>query len=443
MASKTSPTRTRPQSAKAKSPIGRFLGGIIKGLMWAWRGLGHLLGSVVRSLGNGAKDVDPALRIDGIGFLFFALALISAAGSWFKVDGWLTSAFLFVTESLFGAGHLIWPLFFLWLSIRSLRNPTEIQETSRISIGILGLVISLLGLWHIAQGAPGFDDGALAMNQAAGFFGVIITSPLISGVSTGFAIAILILFTFFSLLIITKTPLKQVPARIMSLVSLVKNRMPVRHKRLKPSQLLISTSKSLPKKRPLPPIRRRWPRSKTRSPRRRPTGWFRPALRTRRLVGCEPGRKGRRHFTSRMGPGVGVLFHHAEKQFDERRRRVGPLLEQVRRRRAKVRLNALGERALGERWPPREQVVEGAAERVDVGPVVDRGAVQLLWRHVVRRAGQHRLLTKALIAKTSEAKVEQLERAVARHQHVVGLDVAVNEPLRVGVVERVGQLIQN
>lgn len=231
MASKTSPTRTRPQSAKAKSPIGRFLGGIIKGLMWAWRGLGHLLGSVVRSLGNGAKDVDPALRIDGIGFLFFALALISAAGSWFKVDGWLTSAFLFVTESLFGAGHLIWPLFFLWLSIRSLRNPTEIQETSRISIGILGLVISLLGLWHIAQGAPGFDDGALAMNQAAGFFGVIITSPLISGVSTGFAIAILILFTFFSLLIITKTPLKQVPARIMSLVSLIKNRMPVREEK--------------------------------------------------------------------------------------------------------------------------------------------------------------------------------------------------------------------
>lgn len=228
MASKTSPTRTRPQAAKAKSPVGRFLGGIIKGLMWVWRGLGHILGSAVRSIGHGAKDVDPALRIDGIGFLFFGLALISAAASWFQVEGWLTGFFLTVTQSLFGAGHLIWPVFFVWLSLRALRNPDKIQETSRISIGLFGVVVALLGLWHIAQGAPGFEDGAQAMNSAAGVTGFVITAPLISAVSVGFAIAILILIMFFSLLIVTKTPLKQVPSRIAMLASLVKNRMPVR-----------------------------------------------------------------------------------------------------------------------------------------------------------------------------------------------------------------------
>lgn len=228
MASKTSPTRARPKAAKAKSPVGRFIGGIIKGLMWVWRGLGHLLGSAVRSIGNGAKDVDPELRIDGIGFLFFGLALISAAGSWLQVEGWLTSLLFTTSQSLFGAGHLIWPLFFLWLSIRALRNPDKIEETSRISIGFFGLLISFLGLWHIAQGAPGFEDGAVSMNAAAGFTGYIITAPLIAAVSVGFALAILVLIMFFSLLIVTKTPLKQVPNRIGLLIALVKNRMPVR-----------------------------------------------------------------------------------------------------------------------------------------------------------------------------------------------------------------------
>ncbi|MFN7974371.1 MAG: hypothetical protein U0166_18815 [Acidobacteriota bacterium] len=102
-------------------------------------------------------------------------------------------------------------------------------------------------------------------------------------------------------------------------------------------------------------------------------------------------------------------------------------------------------RALGqERWPPREELVEDAAERVEVGARVEELASRLLRRHVERRAGDlahhlHRLPELCVECLARQPEVHDHGHAVRRHEDVVGLQVAVQDPLAVEVGERRAQ----
>jgi hypothetical protein len=95
-----------------------------------------------------------------------------------------------------------------------------------------------------------------------------------------------------------------------------------------------------------------------------------------------------------------------------------------------------------------EELVEDAAERVDVGAVVDGAglAVPLLGRHVDGRADRvagARADEGLLVEDLGHAEVEHLHReppaARLRNQkQVVGLEVAVDDARAVGVTERIG-----
>ena len=109
-------------------------------------------------------------------------------------------------------------------------------------------------------------------------------------------------------------------------------------------------------------------------------------------------------------------------------------------------LNPLGERALRERGPPGEQVVERAAERVDVGACVGLVAVfGLLRRQVIGRA-EHllaMLLRQRLVVLAlgeGEAEVEDLHGAAGVEDQVRRLDVAMDESFLVGVLKAEGRL---
>ena len=93
----------------------------------------------------------------------------------------------------------------------------------------------------------------------------------------------------------------------------------------------------------------------------------------------------------------------------------------------------------GERRPPAQQLPQRRAERIEVGLRQRRGAGALLGRLVVRRprggggaagriAGDHR-----------DAEVAEARAAVGAEPDVVRLDVAVDDPVGVGVGERVGE----
>ena len=52
-----------------------------------WLGLAHAVGAVFRGIGQGAKNLDPAHRKDGVALLLLGLYLIDAAGTWSNLRG--------------------------------------------------------------------------------------------------------------------------------------------------------------------------------------------------------------------------------------------------------------------------------------------------------------------------------------------------------------------
>jgi hypothetical protein len=100
-----------------------------------------------------------------------------------------------------------------------------------------------------------------------------------------------------------------------------------------------------------------------------------------------------------------------------------------------------------ERRPPRDELVEDAAEGVQVGARVDGVAASLLRREVVRRADDRAGAGRdaALVAELRDAEVEDLREVLARarlHQHdVARLHVAVDDARVVRLGERAEHLL--
>ena len=92
-----------------------------------------------------------------------------------------------------------------------------------------------------------------------------------------------------------------------------------------------------------------------------------------------------------------------------------------------------------ERRPAGEQLVEQAAGGVDVGAGVDGLAAGLLGREVLRGADHGRGLghrRRRVADRAGDAEVHHLHVAARGEHHVAGLDVAVDDPGAVAVVER-------
>ena len=108
------------------------------------------------------------------------------------------------------------------------------------------------------------------------------------------------------------------------------------------------------------------------------------------------------------------------------------------------------ERFARERRASCEKLVEHHAQRVNVGTRVDidRRRLSLLRAHILERAhdgaelGEQRSFGESLIDRLGDAEVDYLGDGTAimeRDEHVRGLQVAVNDPLLVRVLDRPGR----
>ena len=84
--------------------------GIGRGIRAVWIGLAHLVGSIARGIGRGARDLDPEHRRDGLGLGLIAGAVIIAAATWFRVEGWFIAWSGTIATAIFGALAWIAPL---------------------------------------------------------------------------------------------------------------------------------------------------------------------------------------------------------------------------------------------------------------------------------------------------------------------------------------------
>ncbi|WP_405011378.1 DNA translocase FtsK [Kitasatospora sp. NBC_01539] len=179
-----------------------------------WLGLAHSVGALFRGFGHGARNLDPAHRKDGLGLLLFALALVTAAGTWFSPQGWLGGAATNVVSGLFGRLDVLVPFLLGAVAVRLMRHPEVPEANGRIVIGLTALVVGVLGLVHIGCGAPVMSSGATRIRAAGGIVGWGASTPMMAAAGPPLAVPLLLLLAFFGLLVVTATPVNKIPERL-------------------------------------------------------------------------------------------------------------------------------------------------------------------------------------------------------------------------------------
>ena len=101
VAARATAPRRRPRTRRSASrrprltPFDRLLLGIAAIVT----GLAHALGNAVRRVGPGVKEIDPALRRDGIGLFLLGSAIVVGAAVWWGLPGVIGQAITTGVES--------------------------------------------------------------------------------------------------------------------------------------------------------------------------------------------------------------------------------------------------------------------------------------------------------------------------------------------------------
>jgi S-DNA-T family DNA segregation ATPase FtsK/SpoIIIE len=212
-------TKSRPAPRAVRNgtgPIASLGLALGRGLLAAWLGLAHLAGAGVRKVGSTARDLEPEHRRDGAGLLLVALAVVVAAAVWWRLPGRVGDATRTVVNGSVGLLGWFVPFLLCFVGWRNLRNPESNGPAGRQVIGWAALLFGVLGLVHIAQGMPRPVRGDTQdLQQAGGAIGFVVSSLLTDLLhSEVVVVPLLVLLAFFGVLVITGTPLYQVPSRL-------------------------------------------------------------------------------------------------------------------------------------------------------------------------------------------------------------------------------------
>ncbi len=202
--------------------------GIGRGLGAIWLGVAHLIGAIVRRIGSTARDLEPEHRRDGLGLLLVGLAVIVSATVWWRLPGAVGDGIRAVVEGSVGIAAYAVPLLLLMAAWRAMRSPELNGPAGRPVIGWSAIALGVLGLIHIQHGLPRPNGGQDAMREAGGAVGYI-GSAMVADLfrSTLIAIPLLVLLTFFGLLVVSATPVYLIPKRLGALRDKVLGRTPV------------------------------------------------------------------------------------------------------------------------------------------------------------------------------------------------------------------------
>ncbi|MFF3500091.1 DNA translocase FtsK [Streptomyces sp. NPDC003247] len=214
---KRAPAKKAAAKKVAPKPAPSPTGGVYRLVRAVWLGLAHAVGAVFRGIGNGAKNLDPAHRKDGVALLLLGVALIVAAGTWADLRGPVGDLVEILVTGAFGRLDLLVPILLAVIAVRFIRHPEKPEANGRIVIGLSALVIGVLGQVHVACGSPARSGGMQAIRDAGGLIGWGAATPLTYAMGEILAVPLLVLLTVFGLLVVTATPVNAVPQRLRQL----------------------------------------------------------------------------------------------------------------------------------------------------------------------------------------------------------------------------------
>ena len=210
----------KPRKSSKPSAITTMFQGLRKFATAIWLGIAHVIGAIARGIGKSARDLDPAHRRDGLGLLYLSLAIVVAAVVWFDVAGFVSGVVTSLVTGAVGIFDVLAPVALLGIAVQTLRHPdAPSQKKGRLTIGWTLLSLSAMGIVHINRGNPIPSSGAGAMREASGWVGWAITAPFVSAAGTIVTVLLLLVVAFFSVLIITATPVNTIPTKVRSIVA--------------------------------------------------------------------------------------------------------------------------------------------------------------------------------------------------------------------------------
>jgi S-DNA-T family DNA segregation ATPase FtsK/SpoIIIE len=196
---------------------------LFRAIAMAWLPVAGMVGGIVRRFGRNARDLHPDHKRDGAGLAFLGLAIIFAAAVWARMHNTAFESLYTLTSSVMGEGAFTVPIILGLVGWRFMRHPDRNTALPPAEIGWTALMAGALGLLHIAKGVPTLSHpggGWPLVRTAGGLVGMVVSWPLDKGLTAWVATPLLGLVTAYGLLIITGTPVREVPERIKELKAL-------------------------------------------------------------------------------------------------------------------------------------------------------------------------------------------------------------------------------
>jgi len=196
--------------------VSRFFAALGHAIAAVWLGLAHALGATARSIGHTARELEPEHRRDGVGLFLFGMAVVAAGAVWWQLPGSVMDGTRTVVAGSVGKVGWFVPLALVVIGWRNLRDPDHNGPAGRQLIGWTALGFGVLGIVHIANGSPRPVLGDTSdLQQAGGAIGFVVSSLLLDLLRTPYVVVpLLLLLSAFGILVITATPVYQIPARL-------------------------------------------------------------------------------------------------------------------------------------------------------------------------------------------------------------------------------------
>ncbi|MET3960437.1 S-DNA-T family DNA segregation ATPase FtsK/SpoIIIE [Marmoricola sp. OAE513] len=184
-----------------------------------WLGVAGGVGSGARRIGQGARDLEPEQRRDGAGLFLMAFAVVVAAAVWWQLPGQVFGGVRAAVAGSVGLLAYFVPLMLVYIAWRNMRDPEANGPAGRQVVGWAALLFGVLGIVQIANGSPEPKLGDTTdIQDAGGALGFVVAKLLTDLLSTPYVVVpLLALLSFFGLLVVTATPLYQVPTRLRTM----------------------------------------------------------------------------------------------------------------------------------------------------------------------------------------------------------------------------------
>ncbi len=215
--SATKARRPAPRAVRnGPGPVSRAFGALGHGVASLWLGVAGGIGSGARRIGQGARDLEPEHRRDGAGLFLIAFAVVVAASVWWQVPGGIFDATRAAVAGSVGLLAYFVPLMLVYIAWRNLRDPEANGPAGRQVVGWGALLFGVLGIIQIANGSPEPELGDTTdIQKAGGALGFVVAKLLTDLLHTAYVVVpLLVLLSLFGVLVVTATPVYQVPARL-------------------------------------------------------------------------------------------------------------------------------------------------------------------------------------------------------------------------------------